>query len=40
MYRECRELSPRWWQQFTEFWNLSADFDFQDPLPEDPRSGQ
>jgi acetone carboxylase alpha subunit len=31
MYRECRALSPKWWREFTSFWDLPDDFDFAEP---------
>jgi acetone carboxylase alpha subunit len=35
MYRETRELSPRWWTQFTEFWGLPANFELPRPDTEE-----
>jgi acetone carboxylase, alpha subunit len=32
MYRECRDLSPKWWREFTSFWGLPDDFELR-PLP-------
>lgn len=31
MYRECRRLSPKWWEEFTDFWGLPAGFEIPDP---------
>lgn len=28
MYSECKQLSPRWWEEFRVFWNLPSDFNF------------
>jgi acetone carboxylase, alpha subunit len=30
MYRESRSLSPRWWREFVEFWDLRPEFEFLD----------
>jgi hypothetical protein len=30
MYRESRNLSPRWWRQFVVFWDLEPSFEFLD----------
>jgi acetone carboxylase alpha subunit len=35
MYRECRELSPRWWSEFTGFWGLPAEFELPPTEPEE-----
>jgi acetone carboxylase, alpha subunit len=35
MYRECRELAPRWWAGFVAFWNLAPEFDVRDPHGEE-----
>jgi acetone carboxylase alpha subunit len=35
MYRECRELSPRWWSEFTAFWGLPAEFELPRNEPEE-----
>jgi len=35
MYRETRGLSPHWWSQFTEFWELPADFELPIHDPEE-----
>jgi acetone carboxylase alpha subunit len=35
MYRESRNLSPRWWRLFVEFWDLEPGFEFLDAETED-----
>jgi hypothetical protein len=30
MYRESRSLSPSWWREFVEFWDLQPEFEFLD----------
>jgi acetone carboxylase alpha subunit len=38
MYRQCRGLSPRWWREFTSFWELPEDFELRDgPATEGTR---
>jgi acetone carboxylase, alpha subunit len=34
MYAESMRLSPRWAQEFREFWDLPEDFEFDVPTPE------
>jgi hypothetical protein len=35
MYRECRDLSPKWWREFTSFWGLPEDFELRPPPAEE-----